>query len=59
MELTFPEEKEQVKFLGRVVYCSEISGKMPRLYDAGIEFVEMEDSGKKKLKEFIDLLQSL
>ena len=58
MELSFPEEKEQVQFLGRVAYCSEISGKIPTRYDAGIEFVEMEEEGKKKLKEFIDLLQS-
>jgi c-di-GMP-binding flagellar brake protein YcgR len=58
MELALPEDKEQVQFLGRVAYCSEISGKMPRRYDAGIEFIEMEEDGKKKLKEFIDLLQS-
>ncbi|HXX53094.1 MAG TPA: PilZ domain-containing protein [Thermodesulfovibrionales bacterium] len=58
MELSFPEDKEQVQFLGRVAYCSEISGKIPRRYDVGIEFIEMEEYGKKKLREFIDLLQS-
>ncbi|HXX81673.1 MAG TPA: PilZ domain-containing protein [Thermodesulfovibrionales bacterium] len=58
MGLVFPEDKEEVQFLGRVAYCSEIAGKTPRRYDAGIEFVEMEEAGKKKLREFIDLLQS-
>jgi len=31
---------------------------MPKRYDAGIEFIEMGEDGKKKIKEFIDLLQS-
>jgi c-di-GMP-binding flagellar brake protein YcgR len=58
MELLFPEDNEQVQLLGRVAYCAEISGKMPRRYDAGIEFLEMGETGKKKIKEFITLLES-
>lgn len=59
MEMIFSEDKIPLKFLGRTAYCMEIPGKAPKLYDTGIEFIEMNETDSARLKEFIDLLQTI
>jgi c-di-GMP-binding flagellar brake protein YcgR len=59
MEIIFPEDKKSIRTLGRTAYCVEIPGKTPKRYDAGIEFIEMSEKDKARLKEFIDILQTI
>ena len=59
MEMTFSEDMKPIKFLGRTAYCMEIPGKTPKRYDTGIEFIEMNEKDRARLKEFIDILQSI
>jgi hypothetical protein len=46
MEMTFPEDKKPIKFLGRTAYCMEIPHKTPKRYDPGIEFIEMNEKDR-------------
>ncbi len=59
MEMSFSEDMKPIKFLGRTAYCMEIPGKTPKRYDRGIEFIEMKEKDRARLKEFIDILQSI
>lgn len=59
MEMSFSEEMKPITFLGRTAYCVEIPGKRPKRYDTGIEFMEMEQSDRDRLKRFIDMLQNI
>jgi hypothetical protein len=59
MEMSFLEDIKPIKFLGRTAYCVEILGKTPKRYDTVIEFIEMNDKDRARLKEFIDILQSI
>ena len=59
MEMSFPEDIKPIKFLGRTAYCMEIPGKTPKRYDTGIEFIEMNEKDRARLKEFIDILKSI
>ena len=59
MEMSFSEDIIPIKFLGRTAYCMEIPGKTPKLYDTGIEFIEMNEKDRKRLKDFIDILQTI
>jgi hypothetical protein len=45
-----------IKVLGRVVSCLEVNDRAPKHYAIGIEFIEIADEDKKKLKEFVDTL---
>jgi len=38
------------------VSCLEVNDRAPKHYAVGIEFIEMSDEDKKKLKEFVDAL---
>lgn len=53
------EDIKPIKFLGRTAYCMEIPGKTPKRYDTGIEFIEMNEQDRARLKEFIDILQAI
>ena len=59
MEMSFSEDIKPIKFLGRTAYCMEMTGKTPKRYDTGIEFIEMSEKDRERLKEFIDILQSM
>ncbi len=59
MEMSFSEDVKPIKFLGRTAYCVEIPGKTPQSYDTGIEFIEMNEKDRARLKEFIDMLQDI
>jgi len=59
MEMSFSEDVKPIKFLGRTAYCVEIPGNTPKRYDTGIEFIEMNEKDRARLKEFIDILQSI
>jgi hypothetical protein len=59
MEMSFSEDIIPIKFLGRTAYCMEIPGKTPKLYDTGIEFIQMDEKDRARLKEFIDILQTI
>jgi len=55
MEISL-EDNRTIKVLGRVVSCLEVNDRAPKHYAVGIEFIEMSDEDKKKLKEFVDAL---
>ena len=59
MEMSFPEDMTPIKFVGRTAYCVEIPGKAPLRYDTGIEFIKMNEKDRERLKEFIDILQTI
>jgi Tfp pilus assembly protein PilZ len=59
MEMSFTDDIKQIRFLGRIAYCMEIPGKTPKSYDTGIEFIEMNEKDRARLKEFIDMLQAI
>jgi hypothetical protein len=59
MEMSFSEDIKPIKFLGRIAYCMEIPGKTPKRYDTGIEFIEMNEKDRARLKEFIDVIQTI
>ena len=59
MEMSFSEDIKPIKFLGRTAYCVEIPDKTPLRYDTGIEFIEMNETDKERLKTFIDVLQTV
>lgn len=44
-------------FTGRVAYCETIGTDEASRYDIGIEFIEMSDSDRKFLKDFLDTLK--
>lgn len=59
MEMRFPEAVKPIKFLGRTAYCVAIPDKTPLRYDTGIEFIQMNEPDRERLKEFIDVLQTV
>lgn len=54
MEMLIPGMKEPVMFLGRIVHCNEVRGESPERFDVGIEFVDLDENDRAKLKAFID-----
>jgi hypothetical protein len=50
----FLTEGKIVRFLGRIVSCVEIKGRLPKSYDIGVEFLRMYDEDRQKLKEYIN-----
>jgi hypothetical protein len=55
MEISL-EGNRTIKVLGKVVSCLEVNDKSPMHYAIGIEFIEMSDEDKKRLKEFVNTL---
>jgi len=49
---------EIMNFMGRVAYCETIATDDASRYDIGIEFVQMPDSDRKSLKDFLDTLEN-
>lgn len=58
MELTMPEE-QPISFNGRVASCTLVKIENVEQYDIGIEFLDMNQAGRKKLEELIALLNSM
>ena len=59
MEMSLPEDINPIKFRGKTAYCREIQDTTPKRYDTGIEFIEMNEKDSARLKEFIDILQTI
>jgi|MudIll2142460700_1097286.scaffolds.fasta_scaffold04490_5 hypothetical protein len=55
MEISL-EGNRTVKVLGKVVSCLEVNDRAPKHYAIGIEFVEISDEDRKRVKEFVDTL---
>jgi hypothetical protein len=58
MELSVPEE-ETITFTGRVASCLAVSVKGVEHFDIGIEFIEMAVHHRKKLHDFISMLNAM
>jgi len=58
MELSIPEE-EVISFTGRVASCFAVHVKGIDHFDIGIEFIEMAVHHRKKLHEFIAMLNTM
>ncbi len=48
-----------IRFLGRITYCHLVKNKDFQRYDVGVEFIEMSESDKEILEEFIRLLDTI
>jgi c-di-GMP-binding flagellar brake protein YcgR len=57
MEMKLPKDRQALKFIGRIASSVAMVDKVPMRYGAGIEFIEMNDKDRTKLKKFIDTLQ--
>ena len=55
MEISL-EENRTIRVLGRVVSCVEVNDRIPMHYAIGIEFIEISDEDKKRLKKFVNTL---
>jgi hypothetical protein len=58
MELSIPEEAP-ISFTGRVASCITIKVKGIEHFDIGIEFIEMAVPNRKKLHDFISMLNTM
>jgi hypothetical protein len=58
MEITLPGEKQPVRFLGRVASCLTMAERMPFIFGAGIEFLEMSDRDRERLNKFVVTVRS-
>ncbi|MEW6570682.1 MAG: PilZ domain-containing protein [Nitrospirota bacterium] len=56
MEIFLSEDKH-INLLGRVVSFRTSAGKEAEMHDMGIEFIDMSEEDREKLKAFIHLLQ--
>jgi hypothetical protein len=56
MQLTFPQDKS-ITFQGRIASCLLIENAVPERYDVGVEFLEMAETDKQILVEFIQSLE--
>ena len=59
MELNLLEDKNSIKFVGRVATCLEVSTKSAKNYQVGVEFFEMSEKNRSKVKKFIDSVHKL
>jgi len=57
MEINLQEEKEPIKFMGKVASSRKIPGRTPDAYEAGIEIEEMTDEHRARLEELIASLK--
>lgn len=58
MEMILTEDLS-IKFLGRITYCHLVKNKDIKHYDIGVEFIEISESDKEILLEFIRLLDTI
>ncbi|MGB9715132.1 MAG: PilZ domain-containing protein [Thermodesulfovibrionales bacterium] len=56
MEVFLPED-EPVTLTGRIASCHIVREEEPKLYDLGIEFLEMSDEDRERLKKFINHIE--
>ncbi len=56
MEITIPELKLPVKFLGRIASCIAVTDAVPGRYGIGVEFIEMSKGDRARLNKFINSL---
>jgi c-di-GMP-binding flagellar brake protein YcgR len=56
MEIIFPDNSNQVMFLGRIVSCALVPGKTPKHYDIGVEFIEISEGDRAKIEKFLKAL---
>jgi len=57
MEINLQEEKEPIKFLGKVASSRKIPGRAPDAYEAGIEIEDMTEEHRARLEELIASLK--
>ncbi|MGC2062582.1 MAG: PilZ domain-containing protein [Thermodesulfovibrionales bacterium] len=57
MEIIIPGGSS-IRFQGRVANCLLIAGSSPERYDIGIEFSDMTEQDRARLKEFISVLDN-
>ncbi len=55
MEIFLPGNTA-LKFSGRIAFCSELAAGVPKHYDVGIDFLEMSEVDRAKLKGYIEFL---
>lgn len=60
LELLLWEKEKPIKCKGQVAWFNEISPEQakPRLFNTGIEFIDMSDSDKEELGKFIQYIIS-
>jgi hemin uptake protein HemP len=54
MELNLPESKKSIKFLGRIASCLEHQDKTTKGFETGIEFLEISENDRSKIREFLE-----
>ncbi|MEW6110162.1 MAG: PilZ domain-containing protein [Nitrospirota bacterium] len=59
MELHLPKENHTIKFQGRVASCVPVKNKKPERYNIGIEFLDIEETDRSRLKKLVQLLSGL
>ncbi len=55
-ELILPAEETEVRFTGRVAYCRVMPGSETRMFDVGIEIVEMAETEMTRWKGIVETL---
>lgn len=58
MEITLPED-EPIKFTGRVASCFMMKGRGTEHFDIGIEFLELSDQNREKIRNFTNFLDNM
>jgi hypothetical protein len=56
MELILPDDDAPIHFRGRAASCQEVPARGFKYYRTGIEFVEMQQEDKARLKAFLHFL---
>lgn len=56
MQLFLPKADSSIKLYGRVASCEPVKGRDPKLYNIGIEFMEMSEDNRLRLDRFIHSL---
>lgn len=56
MEIFLPED-EPITLTGSIVSCHLIGKEEPKLYELGIEFLEMSDEDRDRLRKFISYIE--
>jgi c-di-GMP-binding flagellar brake protein YcgR len=57
MEMSLSKKEEPIRFVGRIASCITRSTKTPMIYETGVEFLDMIEEDKQRLKQFINNLQ--
>ncbi|HWR57577.1 MAG TPA: PilZ domain-containing protein [Thermodesulfovibrionales bacterium] len=56
LEIILPESENAIPCKGRIAFYQQVPEKMPPRYSAGVEFTDMADEDKARLKRFIEVL---